>query len=262
MAKDYLITKLSFKDDQKLIQDVFAYEYDGKILSEGESQSRDWIVSKVIAGDQISIMIPNQTERGKWIRGKSFIYSNELFSWGISLPLNITKRKTFVSFYHKDNQDYREKFENIFGDLVVSKSIEDGDIDSDTSDEYCKQLIQKEFLADTTVLVVLVGAKTKCRKHVDWEISGALNRKVGDSHAGLLGIKLPDHPDYGTGKHTYDLLPARLSDNLKSGYAIIRDWTDDRVKMQSYIEEAFSNRKNKSDNRVNARIQMNTNLCE
>ena len=65
------------------------------------------------------------------------------------------------------------------------------------SDDYVKQLIQKGYLYDTTVLVVLLGAKTKCRKHVDWEMSGALNRKVGDTYAGLLGLMLLTHPDYG-----------------------------------------------------------------
>ncbi|HMQ69738.1 MAG TPA: TIR domain-containing protein [Ignavibacteria bacterium] len=180
----------------------------------------------------------------------------------MELPLNIPKRKTFVSYYHNDNQFYRERFENLFGDLVISKSVEDGDIDSDNSDDYIKQLIQNGYLSDSTVLVVLVGPKTKCRKHVDWEISGILNRKVGDKYGGLLGIKLPGHPDYGTGKHNYNLLPARLSDNLKTGYALIRDWTDDRVKMQSYIELAFANRTVEEDNRDNSRTQMQRNTCE
>lgn len=59
-------------------------------------------------------------------------------------------------------------------------------------------------MADTTVLVVLVDPKTKCRMHVDWEISSALSTKVGDS--GLLGILLPSHPDYGKEKfNTYKI---------------------------------------------------------
>ena len=262
MNKEYFITKLSFKDDEKLIKDVFAYEYDDESLSQGESRQRHWMVNRTIEGSKISIITPHPDKNGNWIREKLFTYNNELFTWGMALPENITKRKTFVSYYHRDNQDNRTKFENLFGDLVVSKSVEDGDIDSDNSDEYIKQLIQKDFLEDTTVLVVLIGPKTKCRMHVDWEISGALNLRVGDNNSGLLGIKLPGHPDYGTGKHNYDLLPARLSDNLKTGYAIIRDWTDDRVKMQSYIEEAFANRTAKEDKRVNSRIQMDEDTCE
>lgn len=258
--REYLITKLSFREERDLIQNVFAYEYDGQTLSEGSNQQRHWIVNKINDGSQISIMIRN--EKGAWLRDKPFVYQNGLFTWGKVLPENITKRKTFVSYYHQADQSYRERFENLFGDLLVSKCVNDGDIDSDNSHEYIKQLIQKEYLADTTVLIVLIGTKTKCRMHVDWEISGALNLKVGDKNAGLLGILLPTHPDYGSGKATYDLMPQRLADNFKSGYAIIRDWTDDRIKMQSYIEEAFNNRNLKEDKRINSRPQMDRNTCD
>lgn len=258
--KEYFVTKLSFRDDEKLIRDVFAFEYDGTTLSDGETRQRHWLVNRANEGSKISVLKRN--EKGKWSRGNQFTYENNLFSWPETLPENITKRKTFVSFYHKDDQDYRERFENLFGDLVVSKSVDDGDIDSDTSDEYIKQLIQKDYLSDTTVLVVLIGAKTKCRKHVDWEISGALNYKVGDNYAGLLGLFLPSHPNYGADKYTPDLIPQRLQANVKSGYAILRDWTDDRVKLQQYIEKAFAKR-NESDKIVNKAIpQMQENACE
>ncbi len=260
--KEYFVTRLSFREDRQLIRDVTVYEYDGESLDNGTTQNRQWMVNKVTAGYQISIMTPNPDEQDNWERQSPFTYEGGYFRWAFKLPLNETKRKTFVSYYHHDDQEDREKFENLFGDLIVSKSVEDGDIDSDNSDEYIKQLIQKEYLSDITVLVVLIGSKTRCRKHIDWEISGALNRKVGDSYAGLLGIILPSHPDYGTEKVTYDLMPARLADNFKSGYAIIRDWTDDRVKMQSYIEKAFSNRTSMADKRTNSRIQMDKNTCK
>jgi hypothetical protein len=260
--KEYFVTRLSFREDVQLIRDVTVYEYDGKSLDNGATQNRQWMVNRITAGYQISVMTPNPDETDKWTRGDPFTYDGSYFNWPFNLPLNDTKRKTFVSYYHKDNQNDRRLFGNLFGDLIVSKSVDDGDIDSDNSDEYIKQLIQKDYLADTTVLVVLIGPKTKCRKHVDWEISGALNLKVGDGNSGLLGILLPSHPDYGTGNATYDLMPARLADNFKSGYAIIRDWTDDRVKMQSYIEEAFANRTAMAGKRTNSRIQMVKDNCE
>ena len=183
-----------------------------------------------------------------------------IFSWQ-TIPKNISRRKTFVSYYHNDDQEYREKFENLFEDLIISKSVAKDDIDADNSDEYIKQLIQKEYLKDTTVLVVLVGPNTKCRKHVDWEISGAISTKVG-GNSGLLGIILPSHPDYGNNEYHPSNLPKRLAANIKSEYGILRDWTNDRVKMQNYIEEAFS-KKSEVNKRITTSIpQMDKNTCE
>jgi hypothetical protein len=173
----------------------------------------------------------------------------------------LTKRKTFVSYYHHDDQYYRDQFENLFGDLMIIKSVEDGDINSDNSHQYIKQLIQKEYLSDTTVLVVLVGPKTKCRKHIDWEISGAISTRVG-GNSGLIGILLPTHPDFGPGKkYNPNKLPKRLAANLSSGYAELYDWSDDRIKMQQMIEAAFS-RKSEIEKRKNQSIpQMQKNTC-
>jgi hypothetical protein len=121
-------------------------------------------------------------------------------------------------------------------------------------------LIQKDYLKDTTVLAVLVGPNTKCRKHVDWEISGAINQKVGGP-AGVIGILLPSHPDYGTGKYHYKNLPERLAKNAESGYAIIIEWTDDRVKMQEWIEVAFQKR-NETEKRITTSVpQMTEDTC-
>jgi len=260
--KEYLITKLSFREDAKLIQDVFAYEWDGQNLSEGEDHQRHWMVNRAAEGSQISIMTPNPDKKDKWLRGKQFTYNNELFTWGKSLPKNITKRKTFVSYFHKDDQALRGKFENIFGDLIVSKSVEYRDIDSDNSDEYIKQLIQKEYLSDTTVLVVLIGPKTKCRMHVVWEISGAISTRIG-GNSGLIGILLPSHPDYGADKkYNAANLPKSLAANLESGYAKLYDWTDDRVKMQQYIEDAFAGKSKTEKIRNKSIPQMDKDTCK
>jgi hypothetical protein len=259
--KEYFITKLSFREDGKLIEDIFAYEYDGNTLSEGETRLRNWMVNRANEGAQMSIMTPNPDKNKQWVRGNPFRYENGYFNWSHELPKHSTRRKTFVSYYHHDDQEYREKFERLFGDLIVSKSVNYGDIDTDNSDEYIKQLIQKDYLMDTTVLVVLIGPKTKCRKHVDWEISGAISSRVG-GNSGLMGILLPSHPDYGPNK-TFSAknLPERLVANLASGYAALYDWTDDRVKMQQYINAAFIG-KNETDKIRNKAIpQMDKDTC-
>ena len=175
-----------------------------------------------------------------------------------------TKRKTFISYFHKDDEDYKDEFERLTSDLIVNKSVGDGDITGDNSDDYIKKLIQDGYLSDTTVMVVLVGAKTKCRMHVDWEISGALNLKVGESYAGLFGILLPTHPDFKkpTSSYSYDNVPKRLAENIKTGYAKMINWTDDKKALQSTIESAYIRRKNESDKRVNSIPQMPKNTCE
>ncbi len=254
---DYCISKLSLTE-QGRIDSVYVYVDNGDGINTLGSQTRNWMVQQVNNGKTFCSIKKNDSS--SWNKIGDFSYDGSIFRWYL-IPKNSTRRKTFVSYYHFDDQDYRTKFENLFEDLIVSKSVEDGEIDSDNSDGYIKQLIQKGYLKDTSVLVVLIGNKTKCRMHVDWEISGAISSKVGGV-SGLLGIILPDHPDFGTDKATYSLMPARLSDNFKSGYAIIRDWTDDRILMQSYIEEAFNRKNNNSENIDNSRLQMEKNTCE
>lgn len=256
--KFYAISKLT-KGENGLIESVYGHAVEDLQLTEEAGEfDRNWLLSKY--NSHVVKHIEKKVDGG-WRQTGSFKYNNGFFSWDKVLPKNLPKRKTFVSYYHKDDQEYREKFENFFSDLILSKSVNDGEIDEENSDTYIKKLIQDGHLSDTTVLVVLLGPRTRCRKHVDWEISGALDVKVGDKYAGLLGLKLPSHPDYGTGEHKYPNLPTRLSENLKSGYARISDWTDDRVKFQDLIEEVFS-RRAKDDLIVNRAVpQMKQNTC-
>jgi hypothetical protein len=260
MAKwaDYCVSKLSLNENGFIDNIIYCEDLEDSLGYKFE-RNRSWMVEQVSKGKTFCSIKSN--EKGGWNNIGEFSYDGNIFSWK-KVPKNITQRKTFISYYHYEDQDYKEKFKNLFGDLITHKSVEDGDIDSDNSDGYIKQLIQKGYLSDTTVLVVLIGPNTKHRKHIDWEISGALNYKVGDKYSGILGLKLPSHSDYATGHHHYDLLPDRVSDNLKSDYAIIRDWTDDRVKMQEYIELAFERRYTHSDNIDNTKKQMTENTNE
>lgn len=265
--KDYGITKISFENNR--IVSIFCGKIDSqsKTIDAFETHDRNWFKQKLSIGKTFCKL--NKNRSGKYaILNDTVEYDayKDIISIGgygaTKLPQNITKRKTFLSYYHKDEQ-YKKYYENLFDDLIVNKSVQKGDIDSDNSDEYIKQLIQKEYLYDTTVLVVLLGAKTKHRKHVDWEISGALNYKVGDHYAGLLGIVLPTHPDYGKPNYqkNYADFPKRFWANYESGYAVMIDWTEDRVFMQNAIEKAFRQRAN-DDKRRNSIPQMQRNTGE
>ena len=257
---DYLISKEKWLSTSKTIDSFIAHSDNGNSVGFGEEKNRNWIIQQIRLGKTFCCIYLR--EDGLWKKGSSLtLGTNGGLQWSDSLPLIQTKRKTFISYYHKDDQGYKERFINLTTDLMVNKSVGDGDVDSDVSDEYIKQLIQKGFLNDTTVLIVLIGNKTKCRKHVDWEISGALNLKVGDQYAGILGLLLPTHVDYGKSTYSNSNIPERLANNLESGYAVIQDYTTDRKKIQSYIEMAFKNRTLKSDKRNNSKPQMKINLC-
>jgi hypothetical protein len=139
------------------------------------------------------------------------------------------KRKVFVSFHH-DDQWYRDQFDALWGEHFISVSVDDGDIDSDNSDEHIKRLIQKEHIVNSSVVVALYGAQTKNRKHVDWEIYGGLTDKVG-GHKGLVVMLLPTFPvppydAYGNydPKVIYPYLHPRTAANLESGYANLYYW--------------------------------------
>jgi len=175
-----------------------------------------------------------------------------------------TRHKVFLSYYHKDDQYYRNHFEKLFGHLFLSKSVEPGDINTDVSTEYIKHLIQQNYIEDTSVLVVLVGPKTYGRKHVDWEISAALNKKVG-GYSGLLGILLPGFQLTPDGKFRLSDIPPRLADNVKTEYAKVYRWDwvcADESRIKSAIEEAFQARINKADKIDNSREQFKYNRCE
>ena len=132
----------------------------------------------------------------------------------------MTKHKTFISFYHYDDDGYREVFEEHFGHLMICKSVGDGEIGKDNSDDYIKRLIREGYITDASVLIVLIGQNTRKRKHVDWEISAGIGGYAG-GHSGLIGIALPELPMNADGKYQYSDMPVRFADNLKSGYASV-----------------------------------------
>jgi hypothetical protein len=174
---------------------------------------------------------------------------------------DLTKHKVFVSYYHKDDESYRKKFEEYFGHLFINKSVRPGDIDDDNSAGYIKRLIQQGYLSDTSVLVVLIGPNSWGRKHIDWEISAALSKKVG-GYSGLLGVCLPNHPAYGKKEWESNTVPPRFVSNVNSGYAKFIDWTTKEDVIVNYIEDAFTARLSRSDKIDNSLPQFERNRSE
>ena len=130
-------------------------------------------------------------------------------SYSYNTLLGSTQRhKVFVSYHHANDQYYRNEFEKLFVDIhdvMVSKSVQIGDIDPGLSDDRIRQKIRDEYLRDSTVTVVLIGEQTWQRKHVDWEIGSSIRQTEYSSRSGLLGIILPSYPRDDQSKYFYDI---------------------------------------------------------
>ena len=156
------------------------------------------------------------------------------------------RHRVFVSYYHDEDQAYRDHFENRFSDIhdiMVSESVEIGDIDdTEDSSERIFQIIREDYLSDSTVTVVLIGAHTWQRKFVDWEIGASIRQTKSNPRSGLLGILLPTYPKPPRKAYDPCTIPPRLHDNIECGFANIYDWRKDPSTVQAWIHKAFKRR--------------------
>ena len=182
------------------------------------------------------------------------------------------KHKIFVSFHHED-QAYRNKFDELFGDHFISMSVDFGDIAPESDDEYIKRLIQEEHIINSSVVFALYGANTYKRKHVDWEISAGLSEKVG-GHKGLVVMLLPTFPlapfnqwNQYDPSLIYHLLHPRTAANIKGGYADLYFWPGmySHLSLQTFpmpdiIQKAFEKRDSQDHLIDNGHLQYKNNL--
>jgi len=128
------------------------------------------------------------------------------------------KRSIFVSYHHGGDRAYYDAFSRLFANsyqLVGDNSVE-RTIDCDDA-EYVIRKIREDYITGSSCTVVLCGAETPNRKFVDWEIKATL-----DKQHGLVGVYLPTNPALPNGNV---VVPARLFDNIQSGYAIWANWS-------------------------------------
>lgn len=196
--------------------------------------------------------------------------------------MEIKRHKVFVSYYHKDDQEYKNqiidleywddekrKAISIFDDY----SVRNGDIDDEKlSAEQIRRIIRDEYIKEATVLILLCGENTKYRKHIDWEIHAAMYHSEKNPRMGIVVINLPtinqarrasndsEKPlisddnnwfklstieEY---RENYPYMPERIIENLVADKEIsVIDW--DRVKnnpkfLMKLIDNAFNRRNN------------------
>jgi MTH538 TIR-like domain (DUF1863) len=155
------------------------------------------------------------------------------------------RHNVFVSYHHANDQYYRNEFENLFVriyDIMISQSVQIGEIDKNLNTETVRQKIRDEYLRDTSVTVVLIGTHTWQRKHVDWEIGSSIRDTKHNPRSGLLGIFLPSYPLTTDNKFNQYTIPPRLYYNWKNGFAKLYNWNANPNLVQGWIHEAFLNR--------------------
>ncbi len=159
--------------------------------------------------------------------------------------MNTQRHKVFVSYHHANDQYYRNQFENIFSnmyDIMVSKSVQIGDINPFLKTDTIRQKIRDEYLRDSTVTVVLIGKETWKRKHVDWEIGASIRDTDYNPRSGLLGIFLPTYPLSSNNEFNQYTIPPRLFRNWECGFAKLYNWSINPYEVQQWIHEAFLRR--------------------
>lgn len=159
-----------------------------------------------------------------------------------------TRHKVFISYHHELDQAYKNIFELRFGNAfgaIIPGSVNVGEIDPNLPAETIRQKIRDEYLRDTSVTVVLIGAETWQRKHVDWEIGSSIRDTKTNPRSGLLGILLPNYPR-SSARYPYNprTIPPRLYDNIACNFASIHEWSNDATTVQGWIHQAYLRKNN------------------
>ena len=160
------------------------------------------------------------------------------------------RHNVFLSYYHEQDQKYKDRFVRMMGDNIVDKSVDLGDIiDNNLPTGAVLQRIREDYIAQVSVTVVLIGGCTWQRKYVDWEIGISLRESPTNLRCGLSGILLPEHPNFQHREYDPRLIPPRLADNCdgENPFALIQDWTRNEEEIRGWIHQAFLRRRRQPD---------------
>lgn len=149
--------------------------------------------------------------------------------------------KVFPTYHHELDESRKTIFELRFGNkhgVLIPSGVRPGDIDPNLPDETIRQKIRDGYLRDASVTVVLVGARTWQRRHVDWEISSSLRDTSYNPRAGLLGIMLPAYYA-ANGKLDAHTIPPRLWDNVQCEFATLHNWSEEPEEIQEWVHQAY-----------------------
>ena len=185
------------------------------------------------------------------------------------------RHKVFISYHHANDQWAKDEL-TAYGRAsndFIEKSVKEGDIDEDNSDQTIRRIIREQYLRDSTVTIVLIGEETRKRKYVDWEIYSSMRQKGSENTKnGIACILLPGTSGWeyypngweaervlGVGtsplnsqkeleeaiaRHGTNYLGERLTENLMKGEIWVLQW--ERIRKEGVlnwlIDQAFQNR--------------------
>ena len=159
------------------------------------------------------------------------------------------RHKVFIS-HHDADREYKKRFIQIMGGLIVDTSVDEDDIDdTDLVAETVRREIRDGYIRQASVTIVLIGPCTWQRMHVDSEIHSSIRHTDFNQRCGLLGLWLPEHRDYDVDEYNERLMPARLADNIEGddSYARLYYWPRKRARrretVRQWIDDAFKRRR-------------------
>lgn len=167
-------------------------------------------------------------------------------------------RNCFVSYHHENDQKYLHRLrKTILNARVSDYSLKD-DIGHFTKDTIYKKV--REKMRNCSVTIVLIGDTTGHRKWIDWEVWASLRSYTHPSNPllsfkpnGLLVIFLP------VSSHS---IPARVQDNINSGYAVCMKWENLQRDFENKISFAYSRRTKKAHRIDNTRPRQERNYFD
>ena len=185
-------------------------------------------------------------------------------------------RRVFISYHHRNEQYLKENLIqlNRHHNIFVDCSVDTGDIDDNLEPQVIRQTIRRNYLSESTVLILIVGKETRYRKHVDWELYSSMYNGTNFGRSGVVVLVAPDcGSEYFTApfdelkssfyptvsswvsidsakeyEHRYPYMPPRIIDNLlKRGSKIsVTNWrkiANSPEKLKLLIECAHNARK-------------------
>ena len=194
--------------------------------------------------------------------------------------------KVFISYHHSNDQAYKNAlidFGKNFG-VFIDNSVDTGDVTEDLSDDAIREKIRDDYLRDSTVTILLVGLKTKGRKHINWEIYSSMFDGVRNKKSGILVINLPStqcttftaahgeeekrliYPEQRSWinvdtrteyENRYPYLPNRIIDNLlaSNAYISVVPWERLTANRLKFLIDATFDRKGECKYDLNRRMR-------